>query len=205
MQRVRGFTLIELLVTLAIAGLLATIVAPSMSTFMARARLASDVNQVVSALNMARSEAIKRHQNVTITLYLPHGITERRPEGCRGGESKKERDAIDDDESYDYSTGCYRITVGDEEDDKDELLRKGETKYLQKCLIGNDEKSGKCSITFKSLGQTNCGGAGCLVTFDKPPGVQADNIKNAIHVRNIGSIRKLKDKDQDKDKGKESP
>ncbi|WP_017431355.1 GspH/FimT family pseudopilin [Vreelandella jeotgali] len=68
MQRVRGFTLIELLVTLAIAGLLATIVAPSMSTFMARARLASDVNQVVSAFNFARSEAIKRRTNVTAEL-----------------------------------------------------------------------------------------------------------------------------------------
>lgn len=201
MQRVRGFTLIELLVTLAIAGLLATIVAPSMSTFMARARLASDVNQVVSALNMARSEAIKRHQNVTITLYLPRDNIERRP-ACRNGEVL----VSDDSEPiYNYPTGCYRITISDEDDDEGELLRKGETKYLQKCLIGNDEKSGKCSITFKSLGQTNCGGAGCLVTFDKPPGVQADNIKNAIHVRKIGRIRKLKDKDQDKDKGKESP
>lgn len=195
MQRAHGFTLIELLVTLAIAGLLATIVAPSMSTFMARARLASDVNLVVSALNMARSEAIKRHQNVTITLYLPKDNIERRP-ACRNGEVL----VSDDSEPiYNYPTGCYRITISDEDDDEGELLRKGETKYLKKCQIDGGDPLGHCSIKYESLGQLECNPDSdtCSATGESyqlsfvPPEEHKDVIeKKTRYITTGGSIQK---------------
>lgn len=55
-----GFTLIELMTVLAIVGTLAMLAAPAMSTFIQSNRLATTTNDFVAALNLARSEAVKR-------------------------------------------------------------------------------------------------------------------------------------------------
>ena len=62
----RGFTLIELLITLTVAGILLTVAAPSMWNFLAGNRLTSQVNDLVSDMSFARSEAIKRNGTVVI-------------------------------------------------------------------------------------------------------------------------------------------
>ncbi|WP_280548356.1 GspH/FimT family pseudopilin [Halomonas sp. 11-S5] len=68
MPAFRGFTLIELLVTLAVAIILATIAAPSFQSFMASSRYASDYNALLSGLALARSEAVKRREPVSLVL-----------------------------------------------------------------------------------------------------------------------------------------
>lgn len=55
-----GFTLIELLVTVAIAAIVLAIAVPNFITFVQNTRLTSQANDLVTALNYARSEAIKR-------------------------------------------------------------------------------------------------------------------------------------------------
>lgn len=66
----RGFTLIELLITVSIVAILSTIAVPSFSSFLAHQQLRSDLNEVVSLLSFARSEAIKRRNEVSATIDL---------------------------------------------------------------------------------------------------------------------------------------
>jgi type IV fimbrial biogenesis protein FimT len=66
-SRARGFTLMELMVTLAIAAILATIAVPSFQTMINNNRLTSQANEFISALNYARSEAVKRGTSVILT------------------------------------------------------------------------------------------------------------------------------------------
>ena len=61
-----GFTLIELLITLAIVGVLLMVGVPSLRTFMQGNQLIASTNELISALHVARSEAIKLNTRVSI-------------------------------------------------------------------------------------------------------------------------------------------
>ncbi|MBA2408604.1 MAG: GspH/FimT family pseudopilin [Gammaproteobacteria bacterium] len=61
-----GFTLVELVVALAVAAILLTIAIPSFQTLIQSNRMAANANEFIAALNLARSEAIKRGVAVTL-------------------------------------------------------------------------------------------------------------------------------------------
>lgn len=65
-NRSRGFTLIELMVTISLVGILVSVGVPSFQGLMERNQLTSGINQFVSSLSLARSEAIKRKQRVAL-------------------------------------------------------------------------------------------------------------------------------------------
>lgn len=61
-RRIRkGFTLVELMVVLAVMAILVTLTAPNLGSFMRSAELTTAASSFVSALNAARSEAMKRN------------------------------------------------------------------------------------------------------------------------------------------------
>ena len=66
LRRQFGFTLIELMVTLVIAAILVSIAVPNMRTFIQNGRLSTQVNDFISDITLARSEAIKRGTNVAL-------------------------------------------------------------------------------------------------------------------------------------------
>ena len=61
-----GFTLIEILVTVAIAAILAGVAVPSLSGFLRTIKLNSISTSLVTSLQLARSEAIKRNQGIMV-------------------------------------------------------------------------------------------------------------------------------------------
>jgi len=62
----RGLTLIELLITIAIAALLLSLAMPAMQQFVTQKAVASNSDELLSALRFARSEALKRSAPVTV-------------------------------------------------------------------------------------------------------------------------------------------
>jgi len=62
----QGFTLIELMITLIIAAILLSVAAPAYQSFIGSTALTTATNDLVAALNMARSEALKRDGAVTL-------------------------------------------------------------------------------------------------------------------------------------------
>lgn len=66
-KTVAGFTLIELMVVIAIAGIISVIALPTYRDMIKNNCLTSNVNMLVSSIQQARSEAIKRRTDVTIS------------------------------------------------------------------------------------------------------------------------------------------
>lgn len=66
MRRSRGFTLLELMVTVTVAGVIFTLGVPSFVDLVRNNRAATNVNELLTALSIARSESIRRGLNVTV-------------------------------------------------------------------------------------------------------------------------------------------
>ncbi|MDM9653336.1 GspH/FimT family pseudopilin [Pseudomonas wenzhouensis] len=64
----RGFTLVELMIVLVVMAVLLGIAVPSMTQFTFSGKLRSYSNEIVASAVLARSEAIKRNQAVTLCV-----------------------------------------------------------------------------------------------------------------------------------------
>ncbi|MEM7251174.1 MAG: GspH/FimT family pseudopilin [Pseudomonadota bacterium] len=77
-----GFTIPELMATLAVAGILAALAAPSFTDFIANERLRSAANDMVAMMFTARTEAIKRNRRVTVCKLSTTGANECTAANC---------------------------------------------------------------------------------------------------------------------------
>jgi len=64
-RRQRGFTLMELMTSVAVLGVLTAVAVPSFTNMINRNRLASQSNELLSAIQFARIEAIRSNARVT--------------------------------------------------------------------------------------------------------------------------------------------
>ena len=62
----KGFSLLELLITIALIALIAIIGIPNFSSAIARNELITQANEFVGAIQLARSEAVKRNRVIRI-------------------------------------------------------------------------------------------------------------------------------------------
>lgn len=180
----RGFTLIELLITLMIAAIIAMIAVPKFATFVARQQLASDVNEMISVLSFARSEAIKQRTDIDVMFSSPDTTTaSRRPESCRSNEVADTSGEGDQESTrYRYSGWCYWVATST---DTDKVLRVG-----QLSSITTPEQA--FSLTFQGLGDASlegCPSTPCDITISSNP--QKDAIAPiTLSVNTTGSIRR---------------
>jgi prepilin-type N-terminal cleavage/methylation domain-containing protein len=65
---IKGVTLIELIIVLTIIAIGAAIAAPNINGWMARSKLYAEARNLYSVFQLARSEAIKRNQNVVVGI-----------------------------------------------------------------------------------------------------------------------------------------
>jgi type IV fimbrial biogenesis protein FimT len=66
MKNIHGYSIIELLSTLVLASLLLAVGIPKLSVYFDSNRMVSNFNNMISAIQIARSEAIKRGARVTM-------------------------------------------------------------------------------------------------------------------------------------------
>ena len=80
-RTINGFTLLELMVTLMVAGTILAMAAPSFREFVLNSRMTGSANDLLTSLNLARSEAIKRQRPVALCPSLDPQAS---PPTCRG-------------------------------------------------------------------------------------------------------------------------
>ncbi len=63
----KGFTLVELLVSIVVATILVTVGLPSFASLFESTRLSTESNNLIMSMHLARSEAVKRGFEVSVT------------------------------------------------------------------------------------------------------------------------------------------
>ena len=94
---VKGFTLIELMMTLSLAAIIMSIAVPSYMTFTQNSKITAQVNNLVTAINVARGEAAKRGTRVALCRSINPAASSP---SCGGND-------------YTWTTGWLVYAVGD--------------------------------------------------------------------------------------------
>jgi len=165
-----GFTLIELMVTIAIAAILSAVAIPSFTSTISRNRLTNSANELVTTLNLARSEAVKRAMSVTVRKVDGNSSTNR----SAGANWEDGWDVFTDaDSDGNFEAG-------------DVLIRTFGPLHSSYTLRGNNFSN---FIRFTASGQSN--NKGSFVICDNSDGnnVPEANTSRLIIVNAVGRVR----------------
>ena len=66
MDKEPGFTLVELLITIVVVSILLAAGVPAFQSFIKNSRVTSQTNDLISTIQLARSEALKRGTNMVV-------------------------------------------------------------------------------------------------------------------------------------------
>lgn len=175
MEHRTGFTLIELMVTIGVGSILLTLAVPSFQSIIAGNRATALANEMVTALTLARSEAVKRGASVSI---CPAGFDDQgEVEEC--------------DENGDWEQGwiVFLDTNSNGDFDPDEEIRTWLKWQLDEDRRPSINAGGTDIIQFEALGVPDA-----AVTFD----IHLDGCKgNQARRINIGPVGRISMTKQD--------
>ncbi|MEQ6886206.1 GspH/FimT family pseudopilin [Salicola sp. Rm-C-2C1-2] len=142
----QGLTLVELMIVVAITGVMAAIAVPAFDGFISRNRITATTNDLVGALNLARSEAASRGESVDVVPL--------KGDWAKGVSLKANGASIhraSTPEGVEFSGQAFTFrAVGEVQD--------GSGKCLE-IIDGNG--SGRHSVTVSPAGQVRSKDAGC--------------------------------------------
>ncbi|MBD9361166.1 GspH/FimT family pseudopilin [Methylomonas fluvii] len=175
-----GFTLIELMVTITIAGVLLGVAIPSFTSIISSNRLSTSTNELVTALNLARSESVKRSQSVTVRKVDDNSFTHLGDTANWGGANWENGWDVftDADNDGNYETG-------------DLLIRSFPGLHTNLSLRGNNNFANFIRFTPNGFISNSGGGSFALC--------ESSTISKAklIIVKGTGRARIAPDQDQD--------
>ena len=164
MKKALGYSLLELMIVLALVSIVFSIAVPSMRTFTQNDRLTTNINVMVGHLAYARSEAVKRSQQLSVCVSNDAAT-------CTGG------DWEDGWIIYIDADADNAFTAGEE------VLR------VQQALEGNNDITTTMGnqITYDYRGFTNA--AGSMLLCDDRSG----DLGKTLTVSNTGRVRTSRD------------
>ena len=167
----QSFTLIELVAIIAIVGILVTVAIPSFNSTITSSRLTSYANDLVGALNLARSEAVRRGISVTVRKVDKYSYT-------------KSKAVANWEDGWDIFTdinkdGKYEVS--------DELIRTYPALMFSFTLRSNSHITNY--ISFLSSGQSNTNGSFVICNNSDGLAIPKANSSRLIIVDNIGHVR----------------
>jgi type IV fimbrial biogenesis protein FimT len=171
----KGFTLVELMVTIAIAGILVGIAIPSFTSIISSNRLTTSANELVTALNLARSEAVKRGRSVTVRKVDDKSRTHLGVTTWASANWEQGWDVFTDvNENGEFDTG------------NDELLKTYAALSASYTLRGNNFSN---FIRFTPSGQSNTNGSFVICNNSDGNNTPEANTSRLIIVNSIGRVR----------------
>lgn len=161
----RGFSVIELLVVMSIAAILLGIGVPNMQQYIVSSRLGSTANEFFTALNLARSEAVRRGLQVTL-----------RTNGAAG--------------SRDWTAGWTMFVDANGNgalDAGEETLRVGAAVDAPMTIMGSANFG--TTIAFDSTGRLTTGGGSFVVCHGTDLVVDGISRARAVVINGAGRVR----------------
>jgi type IV fimbrial biogenesis protein FimT len=172
MRRQQGLTLVELMVTLAVAIILLAVGMPMFNGIVANNRATAQANNLLSAMKLARSEAVKRAADVTVCA------------------ANADRDGCDTGSPPDWTNGwmVHSDFDGDSAFDHPEELMRGWDALAASAAITVTYPAGETQVEFDANGASN--GVFAFETDDTDAsGTAADRAKRCVIINATGQVR----------------